>query len=378
MLLTLVVILILIWSAVVWSLYSNFLVFYENFSETENYHKARYASIAATERAELVIRQRQPWYIWSGWRKVGVNSSEPWSPSDGIITSDNFSYLSNTDDTKNTSTLFRNINSRTNRVPLSWEWNVDRLLSTGDSQDYNMMDYDNSEIFLLYYDDSTNYPYSKTTQTTKSDISKINVYIRLPWFISSNFGPLNTNKSLTPAWNKNDPIVDRQLKWEYWIPPSPTYPFTIFATQRYETFADSAIREEDINNGAALEYSHKRWNPIRIPNASTDVLTIISPVDSEIKSFTSNLTGHFKPIFDNSNQLQLKLSLLNLVEGTNWSWMIYPFLEYYVDFGDDDVIISDKYYTIQTEWNFWDYQIDTVIFKPTVTESILKSFTTIL
>jgi hypothetical protein len=44
-----------------------------------------------------------------------------------------------------------------------------------------MMDYENSEIFLLYYDNSDDgKPYSKTTNTTKSDISKINVHIRLP------------------------------------------------------------------------------------------------------------------------------------------------------------------------------------------------------
>jgi hypothetical protein len=36
------------------------LVFYQNFTETENYHKARYAAIAATERAELAIKQREP------------------------------------------------------------------------------------------------------------------------------------------------------------------------------------------------------------------------------------------------------------------------------------------------------------------------------
>jgi hypothetical protein len=38
------------------------MVFYSNFSETENYHKAYYASISALERAELVIKQRQPGY----------------------------------------------------------------------------------------------------------------------------------------------------------------------------------------------------------------------------------------------------------------------------------------------------------------------------
>ena len=103
MLLTLVIILILIWSAVVWSLYSNFLTFYENFTEAENYHKARYASIAAIERAELVIKQREPGYIWSWWRKLGEYTSAWYWWSDGIVSWSGFSYLTNTSTTQNKS-----------------------------------------------------------------------------------------------------------------------------------------------------------------------------------------------------------------------------------------------------------------------------------
>ena len=66
MLIILVLILLLIWSAVVWTIYSNFLVFYSNFSESENYHKAYYASISALERWELVVKQHKPWYMGSG------------------------------------------------------------------------------------------------------------------------------------------------------------------------------------------------------------------------------------------------------------------------------------------------------------------------
>ena len=371
MLLVLVIILILIWSAVVWSLYSNFLVFYENFSESENYHKARYASIAATERAELVIRQRQPWYIWSGWWRIGTSPSEPSSPSDKV-TSD-FSYLSNTEDARKTSTLLRNINSRTTRIPITWKWNVDKLLLTGDSIDYNMMDYDNSEILLLYYDNpsETTNPYSKATAADldKSLVNEIDLSIRLPWFISGNFGQLDINKSLTSEGKPNDVIVDWQLKWILW-----TSPFTIFATQRYDTQADSAIREDDINHNREIKYSDDRWNPIVARHDPYDTVTIISPVDTTIKW----LWNHFQSLFHNADQLQLKLSLLNLVQWTNWSGMIYPFLEYSIEFKPEGVPVSDRYFTIETEWNFWDYQINRFIFKPTITESILRSFTTIL
>ena len=94
MLLTLIIIVALIWAAVIWNIYSGFITFYTNFGEIENYNKAYYASIAALERAELVTKQRQPWYDWSGW---WINDISSWSYnnwcSDWII-DNNFSYLS--------------------------------------------------------------------------------------------------------------------------------------------------------------------------------------------------------------------------------------------------------------------------------------------
>ena len=75
------------------------------------------------------------------------------------------------------------------------------------------------------------------------------------------------------------------------------------------------------------------------------------------------------------SDLQLRFSLLNLVL---WGWTLskrYPYVEYYLDFWG---MVPDKYYTIKTEWNYGDYKIDTVIYKPTIVESILRSFTTIL
>jgi hypothetical protein len=70
--------------------------------------------------------------------------------------------------------------------------------------------------------------------------------------------------------------------------------------------------------------------------------------------------------------VQLRFALLNLLE---WSWKNnYPFLEYYADFWKD---VADKYYTINAEWNFKDFQVNTIIQKPTIKETILWSFTSI-
>jgi len=377
MLLTLVIILILIWSAVVWSLYSNFLVFYSNFSETENYNKAYYASISAIERAQLVLRQHQPWYEWSWW---WIKSVSTWSyrPS-GIVTgsdttlTNNFSYLSNN---HKESSLFWEINSRTDRIPATWKWDVDLMMSTWDSINYNKMDYENSEIILLYYDSSNWNPYNSWwISMNKSNINRITAKIRLPWLMSGEFWELDTNEELDiSSDSSNDAIVNRQIKWYYLSDP-----FTIFSTQLTGHIDDSIIRESTINKSKDIKFDRK-WNPLYDGEISTNP-NIISPSDNGIKN---NATERYKTIFTDGNYswLELKFSLLNILKWRNGSWTIYPFLEYNVNFSPNSsstpIIVPEKYYTIKAIWWLWDYLINTIIYKPATTESILRSFTTIL
>jgi len=135
------------------------LVFYSNFSESENYHKAYYASISALERWELVTKQRYPWYVWSGWFILWVpqggdpNNNDWWS--DKSLTW--FSYFG---DNEWESTVFRSVNSRTTRIPTISGWDVEWMLSAEDSPNYNMMDYENAQVFLLYTDNSAGNPYN--------------------------------------------------------------------------------------------------------------------------------------------------------------------------------------------------------------------------
>lgn len=383
MLLTLVIILVLIWSAVIGSLYSNFLVFYENFNETENYHKARYASIAAIERAELVIKQREPWYVWSWWRIW--SEDQPWSEADIMPAWTSFSYLSK--DAQGKSTVFWNINSKTNRIPSPWNGNVEKLLAAEDSPNYNMMDYENAEIFLLYFDNSEiGQPYDKKNcpgDCIQSSLDEIVGAVRLPSYIKENFWDLDVEHSLMTTWSyTDDALVDWQLKWTFLpIGSATAEQFTIFATQNAAWLApswahgnDSTIRESDLNEEDWVEliFNEDSWNPKK---SDTTPPTIISPKDKDIINFVED--ERFSNILTNPrfSQKQLKFSLLNLVL---WWWSLgkrYPFLEYYVDFWNT---VSDKYFTIETEWNFWDYKIDNILFRPTITESILKSFTTIL
>lgn len=366
MLLSLIIIVALIWAAVIGTIYSNFLVFYSNFAETENYNKAYYASIAALERAELTTKQRQPWFEWGWWRYWSYTLG--WE-SDWPIES-NFSYLSR--DSGIDSISRWEVSSLTNRIPNPerW-WNVDRTLSTGDSINYNMMDYNNSEIITLYRDPiSTNNPYQKIE---KSDMIKakengIDIQIRLPGYLRDTFWNLNSNSGLVNNV-KDDAIVDRQVMWKY-----NDQQFTIFATQN-TTLAwnildgDTAIRESTINNNANLRFGDPSQPQNPLDNEWDEPWTIISPNSSEIYDFKQILENNS----DEFSQVQIRLSLLNLLKNSNWA--IYPFLEYQVSFPDDPA--PDKYFTITAEWNYKDYQVRLNIQKPTKQESILQSFTTI-
>lgn len=356
---------LLVWAAVVGSIYSSFLVFQSNFSQTENYHKAYYAAVAALERAELVLKQRWPWFQWSGWwsgtATYGVSSDH--KPTTW------FSYLS---DTNRPSTLMRSITSRTKRIPQKWEWDVDRTIFSWESMDYNKMDYENAEIFLLYYDNWNNanaYKKVESNEYQKSLVQNITGYIRLPDPLKNMFWSLDTSKPLFGVVN-DDAIVDWQLRGKY-----KNNDFTIYATQKLQqtawqrfkpTLWDSAIRESNINSWVTLKFSNNK-NPVKTDTNTT--FTIISPFDTEI--WNSNFKGIFSSNY--TTNLNLRLALLNLLKSKNN--MIYPYLEYYLDFWEIEV--SDKYFHINAEWKFWDYQVNLLINKPTVKESILWSFTVV-
>lgn len=373
MLLSLIIIVALIWAAVIGTIYSNFLVFYSNFAETENYHKAYYASIAALERAELVTKQRQPWYE-NRWWWDGDNypsNSRQWS--DWPIETD-FSYLSQ--DSHRNSRSYRDIKSLTEEIPYHWNWDVDRMLSANDSNNYNMMNYNDSEIFLLYKDpiDNDN-PYTKKGKQDmiKVKLNGIGGEIRLPSYLRENFWELDTQHGLlwsTTDKETDDAIVDRQVSGKYGS--TQLQPFTIFATQRTDgnhiiPSEDTAIRESDLNETYKFIFG---WSKDPKAWRNNRNWTLISPSANVInqENFSQILYN------DEFSQTQIRFSLLNHLKTKNWN--IYPFLEYRIAIKGTDKI-PDKYYTINSEWRFWDYLVNLTIIKPTIKRSILKSFTTI-
>ena len=390
MLLLLIIILVLIWAAVVWSIYSNFLTFYSNFSETENYHKAYYAAISALERGELVVKQRAPWYKWEAWRYRNWNSRAwTWKGwSDKEIVENSFSYLSNNN---RPSEMIRSINSETSRIPATWKWDVEFLLRSQDSKNYNMMWYEDAEIFLLCHDGAGGNPYAKGV-CWSSNIYSIKGSIRLPQklLLSGNFELLNAEAILVWTNNqlpKDDAIVDRQIRWKYKKADGNIVPYTIYSTQKTENNNktvsyqyDTIFRESDINNTWDFEFS-SNWNPLKTKNWKNhwngNPITIISQGENEIKALPNKFRDLLRTA-GKSNDNQLRFSLLNLVRDSNLK--IYPFLEYYIEFRDNSnhpVLISDKYYTINGKWSFSDFEVNIPRQKPTIKETVLWNFTSI-
>lgn len=268
------------------------------------------------------------------------------------------------------------------------------------------MDYNYSQIFLLYYDKSTWNPYTKTkckdtpSPCQQSDPKAIEWIIRLPKYLKTDFHfwDLNESASLVGNWRKDDAIVDWQIRWKYLNENS----FTIYAsqakksTEREEDMTnedyskDSTIREKHIN--AWLNFHFSKANK-RSPTSDGNhaQLTIISPKENDIKSklwcditdsWCLNSNKFFETILTNTGDYtdkQLRFSLLNLLKTQDKK--IYPFLEYYVEFQpnkpDEIVEISDKYFNIDAQWNYGDYKIDKIIWRPTSKESVLGSFTSI-
>jgi len=406
MLLLLIIILVLIWAAVVWSIYSNFLTFYSNFSETENYHKAYYAAISALERGELVVKQRSPWYEWKAWRYRNWSSRAwTWSikipnwKSDWVISADSFSYLSNNN---RPSEMIRSVNSRTTKIPADKKWNVEFLLRNPDSENYNMMWYEDAEVFLLYYDVWDWNPYARikcllwddwcsnsslgTSSSIKWKIRLPQKLLRSPGNLSGNFTLLDTNAILVWTNNqlpKDDAIVDRQIRWTYeaTIDGNKKFvPYTIYSTQKTENNNktvsyryDTIFRESDINGTWDFEFTNN-WNPLKPKNPlyhwKQKPVTIISQGENTIKS----LNGFQQLLWTigKSSRNQLRFSLLNLVRDSNLK--IYPFLEYQIDFW---TTVSDRYYTINGKWSFSDFEVNIPRQKPTVKETILWNFTSI-
>ena len=374
MLFLLFFLLIILATAILWALASWFFEFHENFGEIVDYNKAYYSAIAWLERAELVLKYRQPWFQWTGGRLNGTGITE--GPENDYR--QKFWYYSGME---NGGSSWK-ITSRTTRIPQKWAWNIDWMFLSWDALDYNALKYIDRETFIFDVDDTsgTN-AYQTTGSLTSIQVENFSWVIRLPVALSDVLdwlkdscedgigASLGTNPTLC-----NDAIVSRELDWNSntCVDSAGSSSFTIFP--KVSIFYgdgkipqikddDSAIREDKINSWNIMIFG-KNFNPY--DSQENGHHTMISQCEQKLSGLK------FSELFEASQDLHFKLSLLNLLYSKKNQ--IYPYLEYYFAFSKD---ISDRFFTIEVRGKFKNYESKILVKKPTSKESILGSFTVI-
>ncbi len=395
MLILIVFILLLIWVALTYNVYSIFKPFMENLWNIQHYNIAYYGAISSIERAELVLRYHVAWFGGSWW---WIWSTDIWPSSDWKIS--NFWLLS-----KWNNWILWQIHSRVNwnTLPQPWNWNIDYDLRRTwnqywwSSSWYNKLDYNLSEEFLLFIDKSREnnssnlykiYSWYKNADIENIKPNAIKVILRLPPKISDILDgneDNNPNAKLAKSidldwdWINDDIIVNRSL---FWI-DSNWNEFTILPTidVNYDSSQvedwDTAIRESIINKptnwtspnicfGNNSDCSSIGWdkNPVQDKN-KPDYHNII-PSDSPFS------WQNFKSIFQNWSKLHLKFSIVNLMKDNNNK--IFPFLEYKLIF-DWISTISDRFFHIKWIWKVGDYKVIIHIEKPVVKSTAASDFT---
>ncbi len=371
MLLAFVLVIIITWLAILSSIYSIFAPFVSSFGDIVDYNIAYYWAISAVERGELVLKYKWPWFVWSWW---WLDQSVFWKPSDTVLSWFSIWF------TKRNWMLW-DINSRTNRIPNLWEWNVDKNLWLSGSENYNKLDYKWVETILLSIDESlvensynTNWSYRENYSW-----SIISGQFRLPPQIFSSFSySLLCNDSSNPEICDpdqdglyDDIIVDWSMKWYYnwnqfFIMPNESISY-YWDEKIVNADQDTTIRKSNINNSSWIIF----WNSMNIfndtasnPNSQNVISTDVANIST--KTFTDILSS------DQYTWLQIKFALVNFLR--SFSSNIYPFLEYFFEF---DSPIADRFYTIQWEGRKWDYDIKIIIKKPTFKETVAGSFTVV-
>ncbi|MDD2537262.1 MAG: hypothetical protein PHU61_02080 [Candidatus Absconditabacteria bacterium] len=379
MVIALLIVLLFIGSALVGAIYSSFIAFYADFSDTVSYNKAYYGAVSGVERAQLVLRYRDPGFEGTGGRIRGNEFNS--SPTDKKAS--NFSHFTQEDNG-----ILRNIQSRTTSIPRAGEGNVNWMFLGNNSLNYNTLDYSLAENFILSIDNSNGNFYKKEG-TKENNTVAIRGEIRLPPALKNKkdgsvlFGDLATEPIMGAPLADigedgiyDDTVVDWSIRGEYNNSPFmifPTVGIRYFGDKAIQYDKDSTIRESRINGEDELFFG-PNFGPFN--NNTNTEHTVISQYENTLKTmnFSTILTGN------NSPDLKLRIALLNTLFSKEK--FIYPYLEYTFSFfsnsaGTTPAEVSDRFFTITSSSKVGNYEVKLSVKKPTVTESILGSFTVI-
>lgn len=355
-----------------------FFPFFENLKNISEYNLAYYAAISSVERWELVLKYKKPWFQWTGGFQNGMKY---WPNSD-----DNSDFWIVNDGQNG---MRRNITSRTKSIPNTWWWNVDFMLASNDSSDYNSIGYFQREKFILDVDDTTNVNnyYNSTGIMKYFSGDYVSWVFRLPpkiysWFSGSTLCD-DANSSLCDIdwdWLYDEVVANRSLDWTYKNSANELNTFSITPRRSViynsipayvDFYSDNAIRESLFTDDQKALFSTKlnHFSPVESPYWFSETKHNIIGKDADtlkIESFDDLLQN------DNITWLSLKFSLFDLLRTKNEN--IYPFLEYKFEFPTE---VSDRFYNIQWVGKVWDYDIYINVAKPTSNDSSIWEFTII-
>lgn len=347
----------------------------QNLWTVTQYQAAYYGAVSAVERAELGLRYRSPWFVWSGWFL--------WTTGYGPLSDYTPELLSGVQQW-----FWWTIQSRTTSIPNIGMGNTDPMLSDISSKNYNQIWYVNLETFLLSYDD-----------TPSSDVYAISllplVYFtgggitgvfRLPPKVFSGFW-LWTDPSSTLCrldgylndctsdgdpdgdWTYDDIALSWSLEWLYnWngFKIFPTIAVFQYSWMRIDYPNDNAIRESVINNTGTIDFN--KFTLLMSNGVGLHKHTVVGSDASAIETWT------FNEILSLSNFSGLRVSFgaANLFRTRIGS--IYPYLEYQFTFPQS---IADRFYTIEWHGRVGEYDVKILLKKPTVQGTVGGDFTLI-
>lgn len=337
-------------------IYSTFAPFMENIWNIVYFNSAYYWALAWIERAHLILKNKQPWFEWSGW----FLQWESFGPNSDQITWDFWFFSSS----KNW--FAWTINSRTNNIPQAWQWNVDYLFTSWtDSKNYNKLSYYMSEKIIFSMDDTVDVDlyYTWISNIRYFSGGSFSWNIRLPPAVVSRFDweLLCDTCDHDDDGIKDDIVVNRVLDWNrewtsFSIVPNISifyYSWWIVDEQR-----DIAIREKIINETWSLYFwdTSKNFSPlVNIQNILTEH-NVLSEDSDDIKNQTFNQILSSPSI----TGIKLWLGIVNMLRTDDND--IYPFLEYQFSFPQP---VADSFFTLQGIGLVGDYNVKIFIKKST-------------
>jgi hypothetical protein len=322
------------------------------------------------ERAELVLRYRDPWFEWSWWFL--------WTTGYGPMSDYTPEVLSG-----NQQWFVRNITSRTSHIPSSGMGNTDPMLSyaTWDSANYNQLWYHYLESFLLSYD-TTSDPalyytwwenlsfFSNTTNIKWSFRFPPKVYQQFWWSTSAELCDSYVGANCDPDGDGiyDDVAVSRSMEWWYrwkWFKIFPTISVFYYSGMQVDEYKDNVIRESILNDWADVAFVD--FTPITNGSSLTKH-TVVSSLADDIE------TQDFATILHSSDYSGLRLSFWATNLFRSFAGAVYPYFEYQFTFPQD---IADRFYTIEWQGRVGQYDVRIILKKPTVEWTIGGDFTII-